>query len=103
MLLLCPQCQFRLKPFVLRLHLYSFNRRPELYLGRDARLHLELYFSLITALLCYIGSMVAAFAPLLHRSVPAGLESIGGTAWNRILVAYAICRSLYGDPTVHSS
>ena len=47
--------------------------------------------------------MVAAFAPLLHRSVPAGLESIGGTAWNRILVACVIRRSLDGDPTVYSS
>ena len=65
------------------------------YLRRHARLHVGLYFNLI-------GSMLAAFVPLLHRSVPAGLESVGGTAWNRILVAYAIRRSLDGDPTVHS-
>ena len=73
------------------------------YLRRHARLHLGLYFNIITALLCLIGSMLAAFVLLLHRSVPAGLESVGGTAWNRMLVVYAIRRPLDGDPTVHMS
>ena len=73
------------------------------YLRRHARLHVGLYFNLIMALLCLIGSMLAALVPLLHRSVPAGLESVGGTAWNRMLMAYAIRLSLDGDPTVHFS
>ena len=72
------------------------------YLRRHTRLHLGLYFYLITALVSLIGSMLAAFVLLLHRSVPAGIESVEGTAWNRLLVAYAIRRSLDGDPTVHS-
>ena len=73
------------------------------YLRRHTRLHLGLYFYLITALVSLIGSMLAAFVLLLHRSVPAGLESVGGTAWNRMLMAYAIRLSLDGDPTVHFS
>ena len=99
MLPLCPQCQLLLWPSVFPLHLDSFTRKLELFLRRHVRQHLGLYFGRIMALLFNIGCLLAAFVPLLQRSAPACLESVPAAAWHRILVGYALRRSLDGYPT----
>ena len=93
------KCQLLLLPSVFPLHLASFIRKPDLFLRRHVRQHLGVYFSRITALFFHIGCLLAAFVPLLQRSAPACLERAPAAAWHRILVGYALRRSLHGYPT----